>query len=123
MKIIRFKDLAIGDKFRLPGQECDDSVEWKKIAVQQSTSLRRNQYNAFDEKNKRFIRINLLRKVCVPPYEDKPEPKYFSHIDRSAYSKATDLVQSKGWKNMREVTRAIADGFIEIPNAPGLDTP
>lgn len=84
--------------------------------------MRRDQYNAFDEKNKRLIRINHLRKVYIPPYENRPEPKYFSRTDRIAYSKATDIVQSKGWKNMREVTRAIADGLIEIPQSPTLDT-
>lgn len=118
MKVMQFKHLAIGDKFKIPGQEYN---EWKKIDPKKLGFSDRTQYNAMDEQNGKVVKVNLLRKVYVPPYEDRPEPKYFSPNERMAYAKANKLVQSKGWKNMREVTRAIADELIEIPQAPVPD--
>lgn len=111
MKLLPFKDLKVGDKFKIPGQ-AHDNTEWEKIELKQYSPLVDGLYNAVTEDGTRFIRIYPMRKVWVPPYEGKA---YF-HAGRFAYMQATKIAQEKGWKNLPEVIRAIADGRIEIPS-------
>ena len=101
-----FKDLPIGQKFRLinwPG------TEWVKTRLTVTETTR---YNAIGDDG-RTRTIGHGAKVMIPPYA--PTAKTSAQKQKERYASLLARVQAAGWKSPAEFETAIINGIVDVP--------
>lgn len=104
-----FKELDIGQRFRLATHQRRELVKIKPIHREGSNSVR---YNAkYVPPDAGYTHIGHGAKCLLPPYELGPKPP-------TKWAQLTPLVQAAGWRNIDELHSAMLAGAVAVPRKP-----
>lgn len=109
-----FKELAVGQTFRLARRPDMELVKIAPIGTEGGSGTRYNaRYlsgfpGAVAGQPGRYTHIGHGSKCEIPPYEQGPKPP-------TRWAQLTPLVQAAGWRNIDEMHSAMLAGVVEVP--------
>lgn len=108
MIIQLFKQLEIGQRFRLARAPRRDLIKIEPIRRPNSNSI---MYNCQFVDTGRNTNIGHNAKCLLPPYEPTTKRP-------TTWQQLTPAVQAAGWRNVGELLAALLAGTVEIPHKP-----
>ena len=109
MEIKLFKELPVGQTFRLARRPDVELVKIKPIHREGSKGVRYNAKRTLPDGG--YTHIAHGSKCLLPPYEIGPKPP-------TKWAQLTPLVQAAGWKNIDELHSAMLAGAVVVPRKP-----
>lgn len=104
-----FKELDVGQRFRLATHQRRELVKIEPIHREGSKGVR---YNAkYNPPDKGYANIGHGAKCLLPPYEPLVKRP-------TTWQQLTPMVRAAGWRNVGELLAALLAGTVTIPKKP-----